>query len=633
MRPKSDTLLVWTGAPCTYGCGACPIDPDTAPAGIQLAELQRGLASVRAPRGRLVVLLGGEPFLRPDLLRLIAAVRAAGCAPGIITTGRALVYPHVRERLRRAGLAYLRIQFFGYGEVHDRATAVPGSFEQALAGLRAWLAEAQGAEAGADCDVDVALYARGRPIDTIISEIPQLAREIASPAVQLVVVIDPVAVGAHRQDADDVATWRNLPRPLLGNEGSFAGIPPPYQGGGEGEVPPANTPLHSGPASLGAAPFAHWNDDPTRPLLAWEGLPEPASPASYLTIPPLRPDFVGGTPRACCLGVVDELARAPATNRREAMANSFNFVRTATAVPWSADAAACTAYAAAGGGDPHRHLWLVDGERLILHLTDTADFPPAEIARVKDELSHLFVDRAPAGVLDDIKEGMRRVLPEPVCEPCPHRTHCGRRFRLVEGAPFAREEAWIASYVAGLRGSVLDVGCGEQLYRDEITPLVRSGAVRYHGLDPDAHSLARWRAALPEGRFHLGGIEDFRGEPASYDHILCLRSLNHVIDVDEALARMAELLQPGGRLLLVECTPFAMLRRPDQVAAADRAPRAGHQHLRNVASEYVIPFARRRSLQVLLHHPANLQTTNEWILLLARPPVSADSAAGGLPAL
>jgi 2-polyprenyl-3-methyl-5-hydroxy-6-metoxy-1,4-benzoquinol methylase len=641
MRPRSDTLLVWTGAPCSYGCGACPIDPATSPAGIQLADLQRGLAAVATPRGRLAVLVGGEPFLRPDLLRLVAAIRAAGCALGVVTTGRALVYPHVRERLRRAGLAYLRIQFFGYGEAHDRATAVPGSFEQALAGLRAWLAEAGEAEAGEECDVDVALYARGRPIETVVSEIPQLAREIASRDVQLVVVLDRVAGRAPIPDDGDVSISRNLPRPLLGKEGRPAAIPPPYQGGGQGEVEVAETSSHSASGSP-RAPFAHGNEDTSRssfatapqsdpsgsgrsesppgaaPLIAWEGVPEPASPAAYLTIPPLHPQFVGGAPHACCLGVVEELARATATSRQDTVANSFNFVRTATKVPWTADAAACTAYAAAGDGDPQRQLWLVEGERLTLYVTDTADFPATEIARVKDEWSHLFLDRAPAGVLDDIKDGMRRVLPEPLCAPCPHRTACGRRFRIVEGSPFAREEAWIAAYVAGLRGNVLDVGCGEQLYRDEITPLVRSGIVRYHGLDPDAQSLASWRAALPEGRFHLGGIEDFRGEPASYDHILCLRSLNHVSDVDEALGRMAELLKPGGRLLLVECTAFAMLRRPEQVAAADHAPRAGHQHFRNVASEDVLPLARRHGLQVLEHHPANLQTTNEWILLLAR---------------
>jgi ubiquinone/menaquinone biosynthesis C-methylase UbiE len=104
----------------------------------------------------------------------------------------------------------------------------------------------------------------------------------------------------------------------------------------------------------------------------------------------------------------------------------------------------------------------------------------------------------------------------------------------------------------------------------------------------------------------------------SYDHLLCLRSLNHVSSLDEALARMAALLRPGGRLLIVETTPFALLRRPEQVEAADRAPRAGHQHFRNVTSADVLPFARRRALRVVNHHPIGRQATNEWILLLEK---------------
>src|SRR5205814_8915511 len=99
-----------------------------------------------------------------------------------------------------------------------------------------------------------------------------------------------------------------------------------------------------------------------------------------------------------------------------------------------------------GEGEPYRHLWLIDGERLVLHVTDTGDFGPAEIARVKEEWSHLFIDRAPAGVLDDFTEGMRRVLPDPICDSCPRRARCGRRFRVVQGPPFAREEAWIKHY-------------------------------------------------------------------------------------------------------------------------------------------------------------------------------------------
>ncbi|TMA35210.1 MAG: methyltransferase domain-containing protein [Deltaproteobacteria bacterium] len=330
---------------------------------------------------------------------------------------------------------------------------------------------------------------------------------------------------------------------------------------------------------------------------------------------------------------VDELVPFPSRRARPAKtrANSFNFVRTATAVPWAADADACTAHARSGGLDPVRHLWLREDGRLTLHVTDTADFTAAEIARVKSEWSHLFVDRAPPGVLDDFKNGMRRVLPDPACGSCANRSRCGRRFRLVEGEPFAREEAWIARHIGGLRGRVLDVGCGEQLYREELATLLRSGAIAYTGLDPDEESLARLRAVLPEARLHAGDIERFEGEPASYDHVLCLRALNHVADVDEALSRMAMLLKPTGWLLLVECTPFAMLREAEQVVAADRAPRAGHQHFRNMASDDLLPFVRCHGLRVVEHHRASRETSNQWILLLARDGTVGESPALPLP--
>jgi SAM-dependent methyltransferase len=566
MRPRSDTLLVWTGASCAYGCRTCPIDAAKAPAGIRLADLQQGLQRIPGREGRLVVLVGGEPFLRPDFLPLVATIRAAGCLPGVVTTGRPLVYPQIRAKLRRAALAYLRVQFFGIGEAHDRVAAVPGAFDLAARGLREWIAEDEGA-----CDVDAALNVRRRPFDTIPSEVEALGREIASATPQIIVAID------------------------AGDE------PPPDDA-----------------ARKVVAELAEWNDDPARPLLVWEGLPEAGAAPSCLEIAPPRPAFVAATTKACCLGAVASMARPADARRQETRANSFNYVSTAVVVPRTGDWGSCTAHETASSDRPERGVWLTEGEHLVLYATDTGDFDRDEIRRIKEEWSHLFLDRSPAGVLDDFVEGMRRLRPDPICEPCPHRDACSRRFHVVEGRPFAREEAWIADYVGSLRGRVLDVGCGEQLYRDRLEPLVRSESVVYTGLDPDERSIDALRAVLPQGRFYLGGIENFWAEPSSYDRILCLRSLNHVFDIDEALARMAALLKPQGQLLIVETTPFAMLRRPEQVAAADRAPRAGHQHFRNVTSTEVLPFARRRSLRVVEHHPAGLATTNEWILLLEK---------------
>ncbi|HYD49223.1 MAG TPA: class I SAM-dependent methyltransferase [Terriglobales bacterium] len=556
MRPRSDTLLIWTGASCSCGCAACPIDREAAPAGVDAAALQRALTGIEPQR--LVVLAGGEPFLRDDLLRLLATIRAFGCVSGIVTTGRPLIYPQVRDKLRRSGVGYLRLQVFGIGEEHDRATAVPGSFRQVLAGLHDWLAESDG-----DCSVDVALHSRGRELTAVIDEIEPLRAAIGSPAVQLTIVVDAAARRRLERDPQLVSRLRQIAV----------------------------------------------NDRAGAPSIAFEGagrdiglsLPTPAT-------------FLAVDPTATCLGANGDTAPR---DELHTVANSFNFLDTGLEVAAAGDAASCELSDRTDA--PIRSLWLHRAERVRLYRSDTADFSESEIERIKNRVSHLFLDRAAPGVLDDFIDGMRRVRPDPICADCDRTERCGRRFQVVEAPPFATEEAWIAKYIAGLRGRVLDVGCGEQLYRDQLAPLLRAGMVEYIGLDPEARSLDRLCAALPEAQLLLGDIESFRARPASFRHILSLRSLNHVRDLDHSIGRMAELLAPGGELLLVETTAFAMLRRPEQVAAADRAADAGHQHFRDVTSEAILPYARRWGLTVKHHRPAGLATSNEWILLLERP--------------
>jgi SAM-dependent methyltransferase len=560
-------LLLWTGGPCTYGCSTCPYAGRSVPEGLTLAEAVSALTQLPDREGRLAILIGGEPFLRQDVLRLLAGIRATGCVPGIVTTGRPLFYAPVREKLRRAGLAYLRVQLFGTGAAHDQAVGVPAAFEQVLEAVRAWSDEMQDA-----CAIDVALSTRGRSLTTVVAELERLRPQLPA-AAQLIVAVD----AAHAATLEQNEAARDA-----------------------------------------VASVQDWNADDTRPLLAWEGLPAAVQGLVDLAIAPLPANFLHRRPSASCLGVTEALG-IRLGGEDGPRANSFNFVATDRVVAYAGAAAQCTAHARADDVPPHRALWLIDAGQLRLHTTDTGDFSPQEIARLKDDLSHVFIDCAAAGVLDDYVEGMRRVLPDPVCRDCTQYQVCGHRFALVDGAPYAVEEAWIIERIRALRGRVLDVGCGEQLYRNELAPLLRAGTVDYHGLDPDELSLQRVRAALPEGRYSLGDIESFRVRAASYDHILCLRALNHVFDLDEALGRMAEMLKPGGQLLLVETTPFALLRNREQVAAADLAPRAGHQHFRNVASEAVVPLARRRGLRVRHHHPIGRAATNQWILLLDRP--------------
>lgn len=85
---------------------------------------------------RDVGLIGGEAYLRKDWLEIVAAVRGAGMECGLQSGGRNLT----RERLAKAAAAGLQgvgLSIDGLAEVHDEVRGVPGSFELALAALRA----------------------------------------------------------------------------------------------------------------------------------------------------------------------------------------------------------------------------------------------------------------------------------------------------------------------------------------------------------------------------------------------------------------------------------------------------------------------------------------------------------------
>jgi len=93
---------------------------------------------------------------------------------------------------------------------------------------------------------------------------------------------------------------------------------------------------------------------------------------------------------------------------------------------------------------------------------------------------------------------------------------------------------------AGLKGAVLDIGAGPQPYRDL---LYRSGVKRYVALDwvKSLHGMGMDVAA------DVAGLP-FVGE--SFDGVLCTQVLEHCPDPARALAEVARVLRPGGRLLI-----------------------------------------------------------------------------------
>jgi SAM-dependent methyltransferase len=118
----------------------------------------------------------------------------------------------------------------------------------------------------------------------------------------------------------------------------------------------------------------------------------------------------------------------------------------------------------------------------------------------------------------------------------------------TEGADPEYEEQMLPLAAEDLAGAqrVLDIGCGE----GQIARLaVRGGATSVVGVDPT------W-AQVAEGRRRGGGPVYARAEAArlpfadaSFDAVVACLVFEHIEAVDDALAEVGRVLQPGGRFL------------------------------------------------------------------------------------
>jgi SAM-dependent methyltransferase len=93
-----------------------------------------------------------------------------------------------------------------------------------------------------------------------------------------------------------------------------------------------------------------------------------------------------------------------------------------------------------------------------------------------------------------------------------------------------------AALAANGRGRLLDLGCGERPYWENLPRGVRAFGVDVHepGSRPDVFSVA---SALPIAS-------------GAFDTVLCTQVLEHVPDPDALVAEAARVLSPGGRLIL-----------------------------------------------------------------------------------
>ena len=84
----------------------------------------------------VVLISGGEPLVRPDLLELAEYAVGKGMR-AVISTNGTLINRQVAADLKKVGLSYVGISLDGLDEVNDRFRGVKGAFRKAMDGIMA----------------------------------------------------------------------------------------------------------------------------------------------------------------------------------------------------------------------------------------------------------------------------------------------------------------------------------------------------------------------------------------------------------------------------------------------------------------------------------------------------------------
>ncbi len=145
-----------------------------------------------------------------------------------------------------------------------------------------------------------------------------------------------------------------------------------------------------------------------------------------------------------------------------------------------------------------------------------------------------------------IRDGVIEHVFYPVFPPNEHAGQVLAWLRGRDSHADPRRQTWLAStwaYVADqlppAPAQILEIGCGSE--GGFVPSMLRAGYAAI-GVDPMAPSGPTYRQLTFE-RLDL---------TRQVDAVVACTSLHHVADLDEALAKAAETLSPGGRLVLVE---------------------------------------------------------------------------------
>ena len=580
----------------------------------------------------MAVLSGGEPTIRPELLGWARRVAALGMDFGLVTNGLMLSYPHVVDELvERCRLRYVYMSIHG-GDAKVHGSVVRAdTYRQAIGAIG--LLAGRVPDLTANCVVTTANVRHLRALVDRLLPFPDLCLKFsmtqpkgAADRAYDVLVPDVEACAAAVRDAIEHGLARICERDAAGLSGGAPGRGSGGAAGLSGGAPGRGLPLrfaHDGlPLCLLPGLEALYDDLKTHRFASMIEADEddfvPVDDTAKVHTERCRPCALRGACPGLYRGYHEargDGALRPVTDRPRS--NSYHFVperdiARPKGAPCPVRRDGVRPY------DRGRTLFLRLKDRMRLFRTESRDFSDEELHATKEQLGQVYLDVSTKLSPDDFAKDLRKLRPAGECVVCPLRAECTGCWEPVQEDVFSRDDARVLALLAGLRGRVLDLGCGEGRYLDALAVKAREGAIEYTGVDPDEGRLRVLASRYPFARFLAAPAEALPESVGALDHVLVLRSYNHLADPAAALDRAIAPLRPGGTLLLADNVAFGLVRGRAHAARAEAAPGNRFEHYRNDGAAEAAARLEGRPLRLVERQDVGPATSNQWLLRYER---------------
>jgi len=588
----------------------------------EVDEIDRKIRRAAALGHSMIVLSGGEPTIRPELTHWARLSASLGLDFGLVTNGRMLSYGALVDDLLGLRLRYVYLSLHGGSAKIHNLMVRSDAFEQTYGALDNL--SGRGLDLHINCVVTTRNVDHLRPL--VDSVLPYADATVKFS------MIEPKGGGSRLFDhlmppvakvAAKVAEAIEYGQAKAGATGPrfrHGALPLCLMPGKERLFDDLKTHAYRTMVEIGEADLFPVDDD--------NKLHPPTCDGCSLRGP--CPGLYRGYHEVFGAGELQPRRDRPRSN-------SFNYIYEAMVTKTASPEQPCPILSdGVSPWDRGRDLFVEHGPRIARYRAETRDFSDAELAEIKLGTGQVYVDISRKPAPDDFARDLVKLRRSPRCGECPAYEVCTGLFVPSEVEVFRRDDARVRAHLRALEGEVIDLGCGEAPYLDELAPRIATAAISYLGVDPDRAALAAIRRRAPGAELISATatiLEDSGPSPEetesasgaglgdrSFDHALILRAWNHIQDPVAVIKALNRRLRPGGTLLIVDNVAFGLARTVVQGRRGESSS-AALEHYRNddAASAAALVEAAGTDLVERGRSEVGETTSNQWTLLYRRP--------------